>query len=152
MLSTYTTIAIAALVASTAALPQRLVARQTNATTNGTTTSTDTDSFGIPPPADPISTEVAAANAALAKEAFLEITAVDRFKVLLTVDGAGEELLPQEELDARAKFNFNQAPEVGEGGRFLLANQKSMPLLVDQGISTAVGKNDLNDKPSMKLI
>ena len=134
MLPTYVTVAIASLAGVSAAVPFHTAASLS------ATTDTSTAALGIPPAASPIDSDTAAANAALAKEAAADITAVDRFNTLLTVDGAGEELLPQEELDTRVVFNFNRAPEVGEGGRFQLANQKTFPILVDQGISTAVGK------------
>ena len=145
MLSTYATVAITALAGITSALPySHLAVRQSNSTlgaaVTGTASGASSTALGIPPAESPIDAETAAANAALAKEANAEITAVDRFNTLLTVGGAGEELLSQEELDERVVFNFNRAPEVGEGGRFALANQKTFPLLVEQGISTAVGE------------
>ena len=79
------------------------------------------------------------ANQELAREVDAEVTNVQRFNRLLTVDGAGDELLSGDELQQRVVFNFNAAPDQGEGGRFKLANVNAFPILTQQGISTAVG-------------
>jgi len=95
-----------------------------------------------PAPASPAdsaaASAAAAANAALAKEVASEVTNVNRFNDLLTVDGAGMELLPEEELRKRVVFDFAAAQPLGAGGRFAAANAGNFPILVDQGLSTAV--------------
>lgn len=78
-------------------------------------------------------------NKKLAKEVASEVTNVQRFNQLLTVDGMGTELLSGDDLQKRVVFNFNEAPAQGNGGRFKLANVNAFPILAEQGISTAVG-------------
>lgn len=81
-----------------------------------------------------------AANVALAKEALGAVTSVGRFNALLTVDGKGQQLLDDDTLRSRLVFDYGaRAPELGKGGRFILANQNNFPILVNQGIATAVG-------------
>ncbi|KAF2716415.1 RmlC-like cupin [Polychaeton citri CBS 116435] len=104
-------------------------------------TSTGSCSLGIPAQVivDPaVASAKASDNAALAKELLSEVTQVDRFNRLLTVDGAGKELLDADTVQDRVVFNFNKANQTGEGGRLLVANEKNFPILVDLGISTAV--------------
>ncbi|CAK1366940.1 Germin-like protein 4-1 [Cercospora beticola] len=97
-----------------------------------------------PPTPSPVASSAAAsasaANVALAKEALQAVTNVGRFNALLTVDGAGRELLPDDTLRSRLVFDYGaRANPLGQGGRFILANQNTFPILVNQGISTAVG-------------
>lgn len=94
-----------------------------------------------PPPADTAAASAAAASAsALARLALQDVTNVARFNTLLTVNGEGQELLPEDELRDRVVFDFGaRAAPLGEGGRFVLANANNFPILVDQGIATAVG-------------
>ncbi|SMQ51646.1 unnamed protein product [Zymoseptoria tritici ST99CH_3D1] len=96
-----------------------------------------------PGPAAPVNSGAAAAAAsaaaALAKEAQADVTNVARFNTLLTVNGDGKELLPANELRDRVVFDFGaRAAPLGKGGRFVLANENNFPILVEQGISTAV--------------
>lgn len=108
-----------------------------------------TSSFAVPtieqpPTPSPVNSEAAAAassaNSALAKEALSEVTNVLKFNTLLTVNGDGKELLPADQLQDRLVFDFGvKAQPLGKGGRFVLANQNTFPILADQGISTAVG-------------
>lgn len=81
----------------------------------------------------------AASSAALAKKVFADVTNVNRFNELLTVDGVGQQILDPFTLKDRTVFDFNKklAP-LGDGGLFVLANEINFPILVDQGISTAV--------------
>lgn len=117
-------------VASVTALPQ------------GTSTAVPVPSITQPTTAPPVNTSaaaaVAAANAALAKEVASEVTNVNRFNDLLTVNGEGRALLPDAELQQRVVFRFDQAPALGQGGRFAIANAVTFPMLVGQGLSTAV--------------
>ncbi|KAF2213669.1 hypothetical protein CERZMDRAFT_90507 [Cercospora zeae-maydis SCOH1-5] len=97
-----------------------------------------------PPTASPVASSAAAsasaANVALAKEALQAVTNVGRFNALLTVDGAGRELLDDTTLRSRLVFDYGaRAAPLGQGGRFILANQNNFPILVNQGISTAIG-------------
>jgi hypothetical protein len=81
----------------------------------------------------------ASAAAALAKDAQADVTNVARFNTLLTVGGDGKELLPADQLRDRVVFDFGaRAAPLGKGGRFVLATENNFPILVEQGISTAV--------------
>ncbi|KAK4498413.1 hypothetical protein PRZ48_011071 [Zasmidium cellare] len=93
------------------------------------------------PPANPAAASSAAAAAAsLAREAVLDVTNVQRFNTVLTVDGAGQQLLPPDQLRERTVFDFGaRAAPLGQGGRFVLANENNFPILVEQGIATAIG-------------
>lgn len=76
--------------------------------------------------------------ATLAKELLADPEANDRWNTLFTVDGAGKQLLPQDQIQQRAVFDFNTAAPAGMGGRIILAHEDNFPILVDQGIATAV--------------
>ncbi|KAL1638998.1 hypothetical protein SLS58_008326 [Diplodia intermedia] len=67
--------------------------------------------------------------------------AIDRFKLLLTKDGAGKELLPADELQKVIAFDFtaNVDPGKGKGGALKAAQINNFPILTDLGISTTVG-------------
>lgn len=97
----------------------------------------------VAPSAAPVDSAAAAAArasaAALAKKVNADVTNVDRFNELLTVDGAGKQILDPATLQDRTVFDFNKklVPQ-GDGGLFVLANENNFPILVDQGISTAV--------------
>ncbi|KAK8206702.1 hypothetical protein M8818_004536 [Zalaria obscura] len=80
----------------------------------------------------------AAANKALASKLLTDPTQVDRFNDLLTVDGAGKELLSDDAVRERVVFDFNKAPAAGEGGRILLATEDNFPILTEFGLATAV--------------
>jgi hypothetical protein len=94
-----------------------------------------------PPPATntAAAASAAASIAALAKSLLADVTNVDRFNDLLTVNGAGLELLSGPALADRLIFDFGaKALPVGAGGRIALANEDNFPILVGQGLSTAV--------------
>lgn len=72
----------------------------------------------------------------LAVKMHSEVTAVDKFKDLLTDNGT---LLSQSQIQDRIVFDFNAAPKTNAtGGRILVANQKNFPALTDLGIAGAV--------------
>jgi len=147
--------AISALAAFASARPNINARQENNGTSNGVavdTASTDSSppsyagssdgSLTIPEPIvvpDDVKEAAAALNGKLAKDIDAEVTNVDRFNKLLTVNGDGKALLEGETLEDRVVFNFNKAPAQGKGGRFLLANVKSFPILDKQGLATAVG-------------
>ncbi|KAK4976451.1 hypothetical protein LTR28_008610, partial [Elasticomyces elasticus] len=113
-----------------------------------TTTTTTTKSATVPR-VTTTSTTVnsdAAASAAAASVASLKSlsadlhkqpTQVGRFNTLLTVDGAGKELLCGDDLNRRVVFDFNKAKAVGDGGRTSLANEDTFPIVTELGISTS---------------
>ncbi|KAF7195080.1 Spherulin-1A [Pseudocercospora fuligena] len=136
--------------ASVSAFPQGPNGQQQQHTTFSTAISAPSSTpFAIPtinqpPTPSPVNSEAAAAaasaNTALAQEALGDVTNVARFNTLLTIDGAGKELLPADQLKDRVVFDFAaKAQPLGKGGRFVLANQNNFPVLVDQNIATAVG-------------
>lgn len=114
-----------------------------------TAMSSSSTAFALPTISQPstastVATSVAAAasaaNVALAKEALGAVTNVGRFNALLTVNGKGSELLDDETLRSRLVFDYGaRAPQLGQGGRFILANQNNFPILSAQKISQAVG-------------
>lgn len=97
----------------------------------------------VAPSASPVNSAAvaaaAASNAALAKKVLADVTNVNRFNELLTVDGLGKQILDPVTLKDRVVFDFNKkiVPQ-GDGGLFVLANENNFPILVEQGISTAV--------------
>jgi oxalate decarboxylase/phosphoglucose isomerase-like protein (cupin superfamily) len=95
-----------------------------------------------PPPADTAAAAAAAASiAALAKTVAADVTNIDRFNSLITVNGAGTELLRDDALAERLVFDFGAhavAGAGGLGGRLALATADNFPVLVDQGLATAV--------------
>lgn len=127
-----------ALAASVVALPPSIHNPTTLSTSYGIPAPSISTPAAIPPPDAAASEAAAAANLALAKDAESDPTNVARFNTLLTVDGAGDQLLPPDQLRQRVVFDFNAAPATGEGGRFLAANVGNFPILVEQGLSTAV--------------
>ncbi|KAF2802027.1 RmlC-like cupin [Mytilinidion resinicola] len=68
-------------------------------------------------------------------------TAIKKFQKILTVDGAGEELLSGDALKARVVFDFNGAtPATGAtGGALKAANGETFPVSKGLGISTTLG-------------
>lgn len=97
----------------------------------------------VAPSASPVDSAAAAAAkasaAALAKKVIADVTNVDRFNELLTVDGLGKQILDPITLQDRVVFDFDKKiVKQGDGGLFVLANENNFPILVDQGISTAV--------------
>lgn len=92
------------------------------------------------------STTSAAAPAATVDDAFIEQLkdaprAIDRFKLLLTKDGKGEELLPPAELEKVIIFDFTKDVDAGngKGGALKAAQINNFPILTDLGISTTLG-------------
>jgi len=92
------------------------------------------------------STINATAAAKLAKQLDADLTQVDILQELLSVDHDVEKLIPitdPEEVHQQLTFDFKAAPVGGEGGRILVADEKSFPFLVagkegSQGIAGAV--------------
>ena len=100
----------------------------------GTTTSS---TFAVPPftqpstATPPASAAAAAASSArvpLAAKAKSEIINVRAFNTLLTVDGAGQQLLQGDALHERVVFDFGaRASVAGMGGRNVQANSAKFP-------------------------
>ncbi|KAK4998748.1 hypothetical protein LTR66_002088 [Elasticomyces elasticus] len=86
-----------------------------------------------------VTTSSATVNSdAAASSASAAAASVGRFNTLLTVDGAGKELLCGDDLNKRVVFDFNKAKATGDGGRVSLANEDTFPIVTELGISTAV--------------
>ncbi|KAK7709515.1 hypothetical protein SLS57_008720 [Botryosphaeria dothidea] len=122
MPSTIAKVIIAALAAGVSALPAN------------TSTST-TPAYTAAPPVPTVD------NTDLIEKLKDAPRAIDRFKLLLTKDGKGQELLPQEELQKVIAFDFTKDvnPGNGKGGALKAAQINNFPILTDLGISTTLG-------------
>ncbi|GME27388.1 Spherulin-1b precursor [Neofusicoccum parvum] len=122
MPSTIAKILIAALAAGVSALPYE----------SNSSWATSTTSAAPAPTVD---------NTALIEKLKDAPRAINRFKLLLTKDGKGQELLPADELQKVVTFDFtaNVDPGKGKGGALKAAQINNFPILTDLGISTTVG-------------
>lgn len=97
----------------------------------------DSSAFAVPtitqpatatPPASSAAAAASSSRVAVAQEAKSEVSNVRAFNALLTVDGAGRELLEGDALRERVVFDFGQRASVaGEGGRNVQANGANFP-------------------------
>lgn len=124
MSSTIAKVLIAALAAGVSALPYE---------SNASSWAPSTTSAAAPSPT--------VDNTALIEKLKDAPRAIDRFKLLLTKDGKGQELLPPDELQKVIAFDFtaNVDPGKGKGGALKSAQINNFPILTDLGISTTVG-------------
>ncbi|KAF4536297.1 putative spherulin-1b precursor protein [Lasiodiplodia theobromae] len=124
MSSTIAKVLIAALAAGVSALPYE---------SNASSWAPSTTSAAAPAPT--------VDNTALIEKLKDAPRAIDRFKLLLTKDGKGQELLPPDELQKVIAFDFtaNVDPGKGKGGALKSAQINNFPILTDLGISTTVG-------------
>lgn len=90
------------------------------------------------PPASSAAAAASVSRVALAQEVKAEISNVRAFNALLTVDGAGQQLLEGDALRKRVVFDFGaRAAVAGTGGRNVQADGATFPILVNENLAVA---------------